>query len=96
MPEREASSDRKTSGVRITGRELNRKWSIGAQHTLYREDGKWFHVLERFPGALCDPQGYVLFSNKFEYLNSPYLKIGTRTHVPSGIKHMPNYIRIIP
>jgi hypothetical protein len=85
----------KTSGRTGSGRELNRKWSIGAQHVLYRVDGKWFHVLERFPGALCDANGYVLFSDKADYLNSPYLRVGVRTHVPNGINQMPNYVRMV-
>lgn len=97
MPKRnrKTPSGRKSPGVRTgSGRELNRKWSIGAQHVFYRVDGKWYHVLERFPGALCDAHGYVLFSTKDEYSNSPYLKIRARTHVPNGISSMPNYIRM--
>lgn len=77
-----------------SGRVLNQKWGIGAVHALYHKDGTWFHVLERFPAALCDPQGYVLFADREQYLNSPYLHVGERTAVPSGVSQMPNYIRM--
>jgi hypothetical protein len=84
-------------GIRTgSGRQLNRKWSIGAAHVLYHKDGTWYHVLERFPGALCDPHGYVLFQDKLQYTNSPHLRIGARTAVPAGIKNMPNYVRMEP
>jgi 5-methylcytosine-specific restriction enzyme A len=77
-----------------SGRELNRRWGIGAAHVLYHKDGTWFHVLERFPGALCDPYGYVLFSDKEQYAKSPHLRIGVRTAAPTGISQMPTYIRM--
>ena len=85
------------AGVRTgSGRELNRRWGIGASHVLYHKDGTWFNVLERFPGALCDPKGYVLFSTKEQYANSPSLKTGLRTNVPGGISQLPGYVRMGP
>lgn len=77
-----------------SGRQLNKKWSIGAQHVLYHKDGTWFHVLERFPGALCDPHGYVFFADKAQYQNSPYLRIGVHTSAPAGISQMPSYVKM--
>jgi hypothetical protein len=83
------------AGVRTgSGRLLNEKWGIGAMHALYHKHGTWFNVLERFPGALCDPNGYVLFATKEEYENSPELKIGQRTNVPSGISKLKKYVRM--
>jgi hypothetical protein len=77
-----------------SGGELNRKWSIGAAHALYHKDGTWFNVLERFPGALCDPHGYVLFDTKDQYAHCPHLKIGQRTNVPGGVSQLPEYVRV--
>jgi len=86
-----------SAGVRTgSGRALNEKWHIGASHALYHREGTWFNVLERFPGALCDPQGYVLFANKQEYERSPHLKIGQHTNVPGGISNLPSYVRMEP
>jgi hypothetical protein len=77
-----------------SGRALNDKWSIGAAHALYHVDGTWYHVLERFPAALCDPHGYVLFDTEHAYRHCPYLRIGIRTRVLGGISQMPGYVRV--
>lgn len=83
------------AGVRTgSGKALNEKWGIGAAHALYHKDGTWFNVLERFPGALCDPNGYVLFATKREYEESRDLKIGQRTNVPGGISKLSSYVRM--
>ena len=78
---------------RITGKRLNEKWRIGAKHVLYRATGDWYHVLEYFPGALCDLNGYLLFDTKEQYLNDPRLQIGAELTVPGGIAAHPRYVR---
>jgi hypothetical protein len=83
-----------TLGRRITGRLLNREWRIGALHVLYREDGRWDHRLDRFPGAFCDSRGYVLFRTKHEFLGCRHLSIGEEVNVPNGISALPGYIRM--
>lgn len=86
-----------SAGVRTgSGSQLNDRWQIGAAHALYHKGGTWFNLLERFPGALCDPHGYVLFASKEEYKTSPYLKIGRRINVPGGISKLSSYIRMKP
>jgi len=85
-----------TAGVRTgSGKALDKEWGIGAAHCLYHKDGTWFNLLERFPGALCDPNGYVLFATKEAYQNSPDLKIGAQTNVPGGISNLQNYVRMV-
>ena len=80
--------------MRITGRRLNEEWKVRARHALYREDGRWFHVLERFPGALFDLHGYVVFAAEKAFRNSPYLSIGDEVNVPGGIESIPGYVRV--
>ena len=83
------------AGIRTgSGKALNEKWHINAAHALYHKDGTWFNVLERFPGALCDPHGYVLFKTKEDYERSPHLKIGEHTNVPGGISKLQAYVRM--
>lgn len=80
-----------------SGKELNEKWAIGAEHALYRKDGRWYHRLERFPGALCDENGYVLFKTELDLQTCPGLTIGKQKdhlHVPSGIAALPGYKRV--
>ncbi|HEX2696220.1 MAG TPA: HNH endonuclease [Anaerolineales bacterium] len=78
----------------LTGEFLNNLWQVGAKHALYREDGKWYHQLNEFPGALFDANGYVVFATKKEYLESPYLQIQQDLHVTNGISSIPTYVRI--
>jgi hypothetical protein len=88
------SDEARGAGVRLSGRDLNRLWGVGAQHALYHQDGKWYENLERFPGALFDPNGYVVFNTENDYRTSPYLHIGVKTNVPLGIASIPGYVRV--
>jgi hypothetical protein len=81
------------------GQDLNVKWGVSAKHALYRENGTWYHLLERFPGALFDMNGYVLFETKDAYEHCPGVLMGKRANwlnVPDGIASLPNYVRITP
>ena len=78
----------------LTGKRLNTEWNVRAKHALYREDGKWYHLLQDFPGALFDKNGYVLFSTKEQYMTCGYLQIKEEIHVPDGISSIPGYIKI--
>ncbi len=44
--------------------DLNKKWKVGAKHALYIHDGHWYHCLTKFPGALFDKNGYILFATE--------------------------------
>jgi hypothetical protein len=80
----------------VTGKALNAEWGVDAGHALYHRDGNWYHILERFPGALFDPFGYVLFRTRDEFDNCPHLQIGQHVHVPRGISSIPGYRRMVP
>jgi predicted restriction endonuclease len=54
---------------------LAKEWGVPALHSCYRKDGTWYHCLERFPGALFDENGYVLFETKQDYESCPDLII---------------------
>ena len=83
-----------------TGEEYNRKWGIGAKQARYHKDGHFYGLLERFPAALCDPQGYVLFQTKEEYqrLDPDYLGLGEKKCTvrdrAAGISGIPGYIKV--
>lgn len=78
-----------------SGRALNEKWLVGAQHALYHRSGTWFHLLERFPGALFDANGYVLFDTQERFTNYPGVHIGKHVTVPGGISQLADYVRIV-
>lgn len=77
-----------------SGENLRREWQIPALQARYHKDGKWFMPLERFPGALCNPKGYVVFETKNAYESSRHIEIGRRVNVRRGIAKMPGYVRV--
>ena len=77
-----------------SGKQLNIQWGVGALHALYHIDGNYYNHLVRFPGALFDPYGYVLFNTESEYKRSSYLQHGQQLHVPQSISSMPGYVRM--
>jgi len=84
-------------GIRTnSGRRLNREWAVDANHALYHKDGTFYENLERFPGALFDLNGYVLFKTLEEYESCPYLDRGEKLNIRGGISKMPGYIRNRP
>ena len=74
---------------------LNKAWGVGAVQSRYRETGDWYLKLARFPAALFDANGYVLFATEEAYRTSPHLQIGKQISVPNGISSMPDYVRAI-
>ena len=80
--------------MRITGRVLNVRWRIGARHALYHKDGTWYEQLTRFPGALCDPSGYVLFRTEHEFRRCPRLRIGEKVNVDGHLSRIPDYVLV--
>lgn len=92
----DATSDgpksRSNGGIR--GAKLNALWNVGALHALYRETGDWYQNLKRFPGALFDPNGYVLFESEEDYRRCTQISIAQTTHVPGGIRSMSSYVRV--
>ena len=82
-------------GERI-GQRLNKEWGVNAKHALDREDGRWFHHLKKFPGALFDAHGYILFPTEQAYRNCGYLSLGQDVNIsdPRGISSIPSYVRV--
>jgi HNH endonuclease len=79
-----------------TARALAREWNLDVRHALYRKTGDWYHQLERFPGALLDEYGYVVFETEDAYRSCPELKINQDVGVPGGISKIPGYTIGIP
>ncbi len=77
----------------LTGRQLNKEWGVGARHALFHKDGTWYSNLKKFPGALFDPEGYILFKTEKDYLENPNVSVGKETNIPKGISSLPGYVR---
>ena len=78
-----------------SGARLQKDWQIPAKQARYHKDGVWFMPLEKFPGALCDPDGYVVFATQREYDTSQHLSIGNRVNVKAGVSRIPGYVRVL-
>jgi 5-methylcytosine-specific restriction protein A len=84
--------------TRVTGRQLNAAWNVGAKHSLYRKDGTWYHLLEQFPGALFDAHGYVVFESKSDLMACPGILMGEAknwVNFATGIEKLPGYVRVL-
>lgn len=88
-----SDSDAFEASNAVTGEQLNKKWDVGARHALYHKDGTWYHILERFPGALFDTNGFVLFKTESDFKHCSYLNIGEHVNVHDGISHIPGYCK---
>jgi hypothetical protein len=78
----------------ISGKSLAIKYSLQVLHSLSRENGVWFRALRKFPEALCDKEGYIVFNQKEDYLNHSGLRHGPnpkQLHVVGGIKKLSEY-----
>jgi len=81
--------------VRTAARDLNGRWNVGARHSLYNKDGKWYHTLNEFPGALFDKNGYILFDSRREHEAHSELRHYPKTNtlaVPRGLANINGYI----
>lgn len=78
------------------GEKLNEAWGVGARHALFHREGTWYHQLKRFPGALFDDNGYVVFQWEQEFQSCPNLQIGQDVNVDGHISDIPGYVRVPP
>jgi 5-methylcytosine-specific restriction endonuclease McrA len=75
---------------------LCKEWGVQVAQGRYRETGDWYSALTRFPAALFDANGYVIFATEEEYRNSPHISIGKQISVPEpGISAIPSYVRAL-
>ena len=79
---------------RKTGEDCKREWNIPVQQARFRENGTWYHILERFPAALCDAHGYVIFPTEQAYRDCTHLRIGKEISVPYGISKISGIVQM--
>jgi hypothetical protein len=77
-----------------SGRHINECWGLNVKHPLYSIDGKFYNRLRYFPGALIDPNGYVIFKTESDFKKS--VRVGDRIFVSKGIRSLPGYQRKPP
>jgi hypothetical protein len=90
--------DRRTKAAlnRTKATRLNEQWKVGAAQFRYSDDGHWYAALTRFPAALFDATGYLVFATEGEYRTSQHIRIGKQISVPTpGISGIPGYVRML-
>jgi hypothetical protein len=81
------------------GERLQREWNIPATQTRYHHKGNFYMPLTHFPGALADPNGYVLFQTEQDLQGCSDIQwrgVGTRNlrlGIPRGISKLPAYVK---
>ena len=92
-----ATPDIKKGRMRVTGKYLNCKWKIGARHALYHEAGHFYEHLKRFPGALFDAHGYVVFETEEAYKQCSQLRHTKKLNlkVTGGISSIFGYVKMV-
>ena len=89
--------DRRTKAIlnRDKAARLMAAWNEPVAQARYSDDGHWYAPLSRFPAALVDANGYLLFESEHEYKSSPHLAIGKQISVRKpGISAVPGYVRM--
>ena len=75
---------------------LNQSWKAGAIQARYSANGDWYAKLSRFPAALFDARGYLLFETEEAYLNFPHIRIAKQIGVPKpGISAVSGYVLMV-
>ena len=76
-------------------RRLSREYCVDVEQSLYSVTGSWYGHPKKFPAALWDAHGYIVFRTEEDYWASPYLNRGTQLGVPNGgISCIPGYKRV--
>jgi len=76
-------------------KDLAKHWGLSVRHALYRKTGNWYHQLSKFPGALLDANGDVIFDTEHAFRTCPQLQIGKQVGAPHGIKVIPGYVHVL-
>ena len=75
---------------------LMREWGVHIEQAKYSHDGHWYSLLTKFPAALVDQTGYLIFETEREFRESPHLALGKQISVKKpGISGVPGYIRML-
>lgn len=89
---RKSGSGRRTPMT--TGPQLIQRWRIPVRQARFHRDGIWYQHLSQFPGAFCDPDGYVVFETADEYRSCQQLSLGQQVNVPGGVSSLPGYVKV--
>lgn len=73
------------------GRNLKKKWDLAVNSALFHRGGTWYNQPKRYPVALCDPDGYVVFDDKQSLESAPGVYSGKKINILAGISSFKDY-----
>lgn len=76
---------------RFSGKQLIRMYDLPVRQARYHKEGTFFERLDLFPGALCDPEGYVIFESESEFENDSEISLGSKVNVHQEIRKHSRY-----
>lgn len=80
--------------MKVNGAKLARDWGLNVAQARYSAWGNWYAPLTRYPAALLDAHGYVLFPNESTLQTHDKIKVTKQINVPSLISTLPEYIQV--
>ena len=74
------------------------RFGVEVKSGAYHRDGYWFQKLKKFPGALFDPDGFLLFGSEQEFQNAGNQFLSIRKEIGvlkpyRNISDIPGYVR---
>jgi 5-methylcytosine-specific restriction enzyme A len=76
-----------------TAQRLKKEWNVEVRHQLYSKDGTAYERLQKFPGALFDENGYIVFQTEEDYIRCPVVNIQKKVSIHGGgISKIPGYV----
>jgi len=79
-----------------TGKELADRWDLNVRQVLFGAWGQYYGLLNKFPAALTDPNGYLIIES-MEHLQSffPNIKVTKKINVKDpGISSINGYVQM--
>jgi hypothetical protein len=77
-----------------TGQELLKRWGIVARQARFHHQSNWYEPPTKFPAALCDREGYVVFETERQLKDCSGVHVGKKINVRGGIWAIPGYRKV--
>ena len=74
------------------GPRLLREHELPARKGYFSKTGVPYSRPDEFPAVLFDPDGYLTVNDESSMRNNPYINVGIRISIPSGISAVPGYV----
>jgi HNH endonuclease len=78
----------------MDGKTIAKNWNLAVTQARYSEWGNWYSRLTKFPAALIDANGYIVFENEAALLDSG-ARLTEQINVKGGISILKGYVRMI-